>query len=65
MQIRVEIAPAPPDVVRASHQVPLSGGPGEPVHRRGTFFDDGCDPLVTEVPAEDIVSCFHTKPTSQ
>lgn len=64
VEIRTEVAPAPPDVVRAADQLPLRWGPGEAVRGRGALFQDGGDPLVTEIPAQGVLTCFQTKPTS-
>lgn len=55
VQISVDIAAAPSDVVGASHQLPLGWGPGEAVRGRGALLQDGGDPLVAEVPAQEIV----------
>ena len=54
VQIRTEVAPAASDVVCAADQLPLRGGPGEAVRGRRAFFDDGRDPLITEIPAKSI-----------
>lgn len=64
VEIRAEVAPAAPDVVRTSDQLPLRVGPGEPVGGRGAFFDDRRDPFVTEISAEGILTCCQTKTTS-
>lgn len=61
MEISTEVAPAASDVVCASDQLPLRGGPGEPVRGRGAFFDDRGDPFITEIPAKDVLACFQTK----
>lgn len=64
VEIRTDVAPAPPDVVCAADQLPLRWRPREPVLGRGALFDDRRDPLVTEIPAEGVLPCFQTKPTS-
>lgn len=64
VEIRAQVAPAASDVVRASDQLPLRVGPGEPVGGRGAFFDDRRDPFVTEIPAEGILTCCQTKTAS-
>lgn len=64
VQVSIDVAPAPTDVVSTAHQLPLSCRPGEPASCRSALFDDGWDPLVTEVPAKGIFPCVQTKPTS-
>lgn len=64
MEIRSDVAPAASDVVCASDQLPLGPGPWEAVRGRGAFFEDGRDTLVTEIPAEGILTCYRIKPTS-
>lgn len=54
VEIRVDVAPAPSDVVCATHQMSLCPRPGEAVRGRGAFFNDGRNPLVTEIPAKSF-----------
>lgn len=64
VEIRVDVAPAPSDVVCATHQMSLCPRPGEAVRGRGAFFNDGRNPLVTEIPAKSFFPCLQTEPTS-
>lgn len=64
VEIRTEVAPAASDVVCTADQLPLHGGPGEPVWGGGPFFDDWRDPFITEIAAKGILTCFQTKTTN-
>lgn len=64
MEIRVDVAPAPSDVVCTPHQVPLGCGSGEAVLGVGALLDDGGNPLVAKIPAEGIFPCVRREHTS-
>lgn len=64
MEIRVDVAPAPPDVVCTPHQVPLGHGSGEAVLGRGALLDDRGDPLVAKIPAKGVFPCVQREHAS-